>query len=128
VEYNLAIMAGLNPIVEMTKDGSRVVVQDPSPNAQPPTIEQKNAAVRWLADRRDGMVPQKIDLQATVQPELSPAMLDALSRGGLLYGLAELLGVTAPRNIIDAEFTELQEAGQLVENDISDELPSLEPD
>ncbi len=90
VEFQLAILAGHDPRLEDDEGELRVTWDERGGIA--PTLEQKVASLKWLADRGYGQAPQMIQLEAELR---AGASSEALPIGALapttLAALARLL-------------------------------------
>ncbi len=108
------------PYIEKDKGGRWRVAEDPNPNAQTPTLRDKVEALKEIQNRRDGMAPQSVHIDAmlktTVQHELPPELLAGINAQALAMiarGL-ELAAGTDNSDAVDAEY-EMQEPSQVVE-------------
>lgn len=124
-EYWSFILQGRVPILEVNeKTGAHRVIDDPNPNAQTPTLRDRVEALKEVQNRRDGMAPQSVHIDAmlktTVQHELPPELLAGINAHALALiarGLELASGPTDTSDAVDAEFTmaEMQEPSQVVE-------------
>lgn len=113
-DYWMAVARGVNPVIEETSKGARVI-PDPNPMSPAPTLEQKNRAIQELTNRGWGLPVQSIqmDMNQKVVHELSPELLQGVN----YLALAKIREALQLTNVIDAELVEveLQETSQ-VEN------------
>lgn len=105
LEWYMMILMGKNPVADKDEQGNYYIKEDPSPNAPPPTLEQKNAAMRVVLERREGMVPQKVDFTANVASALPPELMAGLNANTLAL-IAQALALPDP-NVIDTEGVEV---------------------
>lgn len=101
----MMILMGKNPVADKDEQGNYFIKEDPSPNAPPPTLEQKNAAMRVVLERREGMVPQKVDFTANVASALPPELMAGLNANTLAL-IAQALALPDP-NVIDTTGVEI---------------------
>jgi hypothetical protein len=117
IDFHLMVYQGKNPV--LVKNGDEWgVVQDPSPLAQTPTLEQKAASVKYLTERGHGLPVQSTQVDIEIR-----ARIDQLGSG---ISTNELMGIDPaalkliqeafnrarlpappPEDAIDAEFVEL---------------------
>lgn len=117
VEYYKTILRGDNPKLE-TKDGIDYIIVDPNPLLPSPTLEQKNAAMRALADRGYGLPAQSINIDAEFKTRveaqltgISQQQLEAMSMNTIMAirEMFKLPEKTDNSDAEDAEFTEITE-------------------
>ena len=115
MDYYLMILSGRSPKIvrddrATTTLGLKVVPDEDDPMATSP--ERRDAALRAIMERRDGMPAQKIHLDAEVRSlqataVIDPAALAALPAGRLHAVVAALRGATAalppPPDVVDVD-------------------------
>lgn len=106
-EFQWMVLMGKNPVMESDGNGGWRVIEDRNPNAPPPTLEQRQSVVKWITDRRDGMAPQQVHieamLKATIQPEIPAEIMAALDPRQLVLLTQALLPAPKEEEIEDAE-------------------------
>lgn len=113
-EYYKTILRGQNPILE-TRDGVDYVIIDPNPLLPAPTLEQRNAAMRALADRGYGLPAQSVTIDAEfrnkVELQLTGISTEELGAMAMdkLAALREMFKLPAPKDEIEAEDAEIIE-------------------
>lgn len=118
VKFDLMILAGMHPtlVFEQNKDGMySQLIEDPNPNAPAPTLADKVAARRRIEERRDGLAPQSIQIDAMLRAKVDDAIPREIVAGLNAQQLAlinQALQLAAPTDISDAEDAEfsMQEA------------------
>jgi len=116
-EYYKTILRGQNPILE-TRNGVDYVIIDPNPLLPAPTLEQRNAAMRALADRGYGLPAQSVTIDAEfrnkVELQLTGISTEQLAALDMkkLAAVREFFKLPAPSNqddIQDAEIVSFSE-------------------
>lgn len=111
LEYYKTILKGQTPLLE-TRNGIDYIIPDPNPLTPAPTLEQRNQAMKALADRGYGLPAQSIQIDAeykkTIELQLTGISENLLKSQGLeaLYTIAKALQIPNSSEIIDAEIVE----------------------
>lgn len=118
LEYYKIILRGQTPVLEY-KDGLESFIPDPNPLTPTPTLEQRNAAMRALADRGYGLPAQSVTIDAEFKNkvELQLTGITTEQFGAIaaqnLYKLREMFSLPEPKednsDALDAEFTEIND-------------------
>lgn len=114
LEYYKTVLRGQTPLL-MSENGIDYIIPDPNPLTPAPTLEQRNAAMKALADRGYGLPAQSISIDAEYRKKIelqitgisSEQLMSASAH--TLVGLAKLLELPVPKgdgDIIDAEIIE----------------------
>jgi hypothetical protein len=126
-DFYLAQLMGICPVIVRDNrfPGGLVVKPDPSPSAQTPTLEQRNAAMRELTNRSEGLAPQSIEINAQFKAQLNLGIdqsllmnLETQQLAAVAQQLALILGpkdtndaelILGPKDTIDAEFIDVKQ-------------------
>lgn len=128
IDFNIMILMGINPVLRKdarSKTGWKCI-PDPSPSATSPTLEQKNAASKYLTERGWGMPTQSLQVEADIRSRIEgfgsgidSRILENVGADKLMQ-LAKLLELppgdgppavvesSVVKDAIDADFTEIK--------------------
>lgn len=128
VRFDLMILAGMNPLLvyEQDKDGMySQLIENPNPNAPSPTFADRVAARRRIEERRDGIAPQSIHIDAMLRAKVESAIPNEIVAGltpQQLTLISQALALPVPTDTsdaVDAEFNMQEEPSSASQDTVS---------